>query len=433
MSISEPSPRLSRSAGSWPWLAAASAIGVASVSSPGAASILVAVSVALVLRQVVRPLGSSNNVRLIGIVVVVGVALSLQTGFVGIPDIGALGYLAWLGPPALTAAAMFVRGRTFGWADPLVAGVLIAAVAAAGVVVMVEHGGADVGTDVYLAHLAGAAAIADGVHPYSDAVQYPDGSPFAPEGAIFEGYAYPPLTLWAYAVTTWATGDPRWLNVIAWVGVLAFAGLDLYLKRRELLVPVLVVLAALPTWRLMVFAGWTEPITVALLVAAAAFWRGRTLTSGLLVGLALASKQYMVLLGPVLLFVRDSKSRLRAGIAVLTAIATLVPYFVSDPASLVEKMVLGASAMGFRTDSQSLAVWLGSYGPAQTVLGLLAVLAVGWLMGRQAPVPANFMVGVGLSIGAFFLLTLAFSNYWFLVASLVGLSVAFREPPKEGT
>jgi hypothetical protein len=403
------------------------------VSTPGAASLLAAIGVALALRQAVRPIGSSNDIRLIGIVVIAGVAFSVQTGLIGIPEIATLGYLSWLGPPSLVAAAMFVRGRTFGWADPLVAAALVGAVTAAGVAVMVEHGGGDIGTDVYLAHRAGAAAIADGVNPYSDAVKYPDGSPFSPEGSVFQGYAYPPFTLWAYAVTIWATGDPRWLNVIAWVGVLAFAGRSLYLRRRELMVPVLVVLAALPTWRLMVFTGWTEPLTVALLVAAAAFWRGRTLTSGLLLGLALASKQYMVLLAPMLLFVRDRKSRLRAGVAVGTAIVTLVPYLVADPRSLVASMVVRPLSLGFRPDTQSLTVWVGAYGPAQTVIGLVALFFVGWLMGRQSPAPGNFLVGVGLSLAVFFLLTMAFANYWFMVAALLGLSVAFREAPITGS
>ena len=362
----------------------------------------------------------------VGVVVVALIALG--TDLIRIPEVAGLELAIWMAPPvviAVVGVARYVRRKDI---SPVTSLVLVAAVAAAGAGVMVDHAGTNVGVDVYLSHVAAADALADGENPYTDAVRYPNGSPFAEEGAVLEGYSYPPVTLWAYAVSTWVTGDPRWLNVAAWVGVVCAILWRLFRQRPDRVVAFALVLAVAPAWRLVVFTGWTEPLTIALLVGAALAWRKTTIGSGILLGLALASKQYMILLAPLLLLHRDRGQSRRLAAAGVTAAATLLPYAVADLDVYVDRLITRPLSLGYRPDTQSLPGLLDRLGVSPEiplVAALLAVMAVSWAVTRSPRGPDTFLVGAATVMAVFFLLSLGFANYWFLVAALLICGAAF--------
>jgi hypothetical protein len=362
----------------------------------------------------------------VGVVVVAAIALGAD--LTRIPDATGIELAIWMGPPAAIAVvglARHVRRRAIA---PMASLVLVAAVVAAALGLMADHAGTNVGVDVYLSHVAAADALADGENPYTDAVRYPNGSPFAEEGAVLEGYGYPPVALWAYAISTWLTGDPRWLNVTAWVVVVCAVLWRVYRHRRDLVIPFALVLAVAPAWRLVVFTGWTEPLTIGLLVAAAFAWRRTAIGSGILLGLALASKQYMILLVPLLLLHRDRDQVRRVATAGVTALASLVPYAVADFGLFVDRLVTRPLSFGYRPDTQSLPGLLDRLGATPdipVVVAVAAVVVVSWAVTRAPRGPDTFLIGTAVVMGVFFLLSLGFANYWFFVSGVLVAGAAF--------
>lgn len=345
-----------------------------------------------------------------------------------IPDVTEWEFVLWLGPPLAVATFALLQSVRAGAVAPAVSVVLVASVLAAGGFVMADHGGDAVGFDVYLAHVAAASALEDGENPYSDAVRYPDGSPTAEEGAFLEGYSYPPVALWAYALTAWLTGDPRWLNLVAWAGVMVVLLWRLYRTRPDWVVLFALVLAVSPAWRLIVFSGWTEPLTIGLLVAAACAWRRSPVVSGILLGLALASKQYMILLAPLLLLHRDPNQVRRLVPAGAIAFATLVPYAWWDLGLLIDRLVLRPLSIGHRPDTQSLTGLLERVGLSPdipVVVAIVAAIAMSWAASRTPRGPDTFLLAAAQVLGVFFLLSLGFANYWFLAAGLLVAGAAF--------
>ena len=395
----------------------------------GAPGAVLAVMVGfLLLVRIRRPpaFDSAGVTVFVGVVVVASIALG--TDLMGIPDVTGLELAIWMAPPVVIAAvgvARYVRRKDI---SPVTSLVLVAAVATAGVGVMIDHAGTNVGVDVYLSHVAAADALGDGENPYTDAVRYPNGSPFAEEGAVLEGYGYPPVTLWAYAVSTWLTGDPRWLNVTAWVAAVCAVLWSLYRRRPDLVIPFALVLAVAPAWRLVVFTGWTEPFTISLLVAAAFAWRRTAVGSGILLGLALASKQYMILLVPILLLHRDRGQVRRVATAGATAVATLLPYALADFALLVDRLVTRPLSFRYRPDTQSLPGLLDRLGVSPdipVVVAVAAVLVVSWAVTRTPRGPDTFLVGTAVVMAVFFLLSLSFANYWFFASGMLVAGAAF--------
>ena len=425
-----PTAEIAPTTGMWATgvLSGAALIGLASVSPASTATVASVLGIALLFawKLGARP----ASMRLLGALVVVSTIGAFGSGLVRIPEITPPELLAWLVPPAAVAASMIVRPHIEH--RNVVVGVLIVVVAGIGAVVMVEHAQSPVGVDVYLAHQSAAEAMSEGENPYSEAVRYPNGSPYAAEGEVLEGYAYPPVTLWAFAASTWLTGDPRWLNVALWIATLSAVACKGIRSGSAVTAAVVVVLAAAPAWRLVVFTGWTEPLTIALLAVAALTWKRSPIGSGVALGLALASKQYMVLLLPLLLLHRDDEHRPRTATAILTAGVTLIPYAVLDLGLLIDRLVLRPMSLPFRPDSQNLVAAVGGFEGGQSVLtglALVAVLVVSWHFGRSATGQDTFLLGSAAALGIFFLLTLAFANYWFFVAALAALAVTVSAGP----
>jgi hypothetical protein len=288
--------------------------------------------------------------------------------------------------------------------------------------------GSSIGSDVYNAHHAAGFAMSNGSNPYSEAVSFVDGNPFG-EAREFEGYPYPPVALMTYGLTSSFT-DPRLITVISSVAFLG--GLGWLAARRTsseastVALSSLLVLALSPLNGLVWLMAWTEPLTIILFAGAALTWRRSTTWSGVLLGLALASKQYLIFLLPLLLLHREKGWTRRSMIALGTAAVTLLGGLGPNPAGFLRAIVGNLTTIGFRPDTQSLPGLANDLGVGFVLpnwLWITLSLVFVALIARSSTTRAGFMVRAALGLGVAFSLGLAFPNYWFLVAGLLGIGL----------
>jgi hypothetical protein len=295
-------------------------------------------------------------------------------------------------------------------------------------VMVVSIGGewsSPLGSDVYHAHRSAGGALEAGENPYSDAVTFDDGNPFAPEDRVFVGYPYPPVTLSAYGIAG-AFTDPRLISTVAWLGFLGWLGLRAWSSRVDgspsVSLSALLMMSLASVGSEVWYMAWTEPLTLLLFLVAALTWKKSTTGSGVLLGLALASKQYLILLLPLVALHRDVGWRRRSITAVLTALFTLLLGLLPDPQAFIQATVRNLTLIGFRPDTQSLPGLMNEIGlevllPNWVWIGLSLVVVAALAVSSKTR--AGFVTRAGLGLGIAFLLGLAFSNYWFLVAGLL--------------
>jgi len=309
------------------------------------------------------------------------------------------------------------------------------AVAVAGVAIVTgqmisAEWNSDFGTDVYQGHEAAGAAIRDGENPYSEAVRFFNGSPYEGEDAIYEGYPYPPVVLLTYGLAA-AFTDPRLVSTLAWFGILAWSARAAFRGRREqnTSMAVFLLLATFPGWPLLWFTSWTEPVSLLCFLAAAVTWRRNAIVSGILLGLALASKQYMIFLAPLVLLHRDEDWVKRVMSAGATILASLLPWLLVDSAGFFTAVVGNPAQIGFRPDSSSIPGLLDRLGlrfwlPQWALLGL--GLGFSAFVGRRSNSVPGFVGSTGIILGFVFAAALAFSNYWFLVMGLFSVCLVLE-------
>jgi len=286
-----------------------------------------------------------------------------------------------------------------------------------------------VGTDIYRAHRTAGEVLTNGQNPYTDVVRFEDGNPYG-EGRVFEGYPYPPVVLGTYGLAGSVT-DPRLISTVAWLFFLGWLGWRAVQWRSgeasSLSLAVLMVLGLSPLNSLIWFMAWTEPLTLALFAVAAILWERYPRSSGVFLGLALASKQYLVFLAPMLVLHRDRGSRPRSVLAAGVAGVTILVGFAPDPPAFLRSTVGNLADIAFRPDTQSLPGLLGDLGlqlNLPNIAWILVGLGVTTLLARSSTTSSGFMIRAGLGLGSAFVLGMAFPNYWFLVAGLLGLGSA---------
>jgi uncharacterized membrane protein len=172
----------------------------------------------------------------------------------------------------------------------------------------------------------------------------------------------------------------------------------------------------------VVFMAWTEPLTLVLLFAASLTWKRSTVWSGILLGLALASKQYLIFFLPLLILHRDDGWRPRATAAIASAAATVGVGMVMGPSSFLQSTLGNLAGIGFRPDTQSLPGLANELGIAFLLPNWLWIgvsLAVMALLARSSRSRADFFLRGGLGLGIALLVGQAFPNYWYLVAGMM--------------
>ena len=369
-----------------------------------------------------EPRGRPWEAMMAGVVAIYGLIAFLAPTTSLSPTSSAASPLIGLFWAALAAITYLVRRRSPRRVAVAITALTLAATILFGTAAIAEVRG--VGFDVLFLHTEAAQALANGQNPYTDAVAVPNGAPTAEEGDLIEGYVYPPVTLIAYASGFWALDDPRYVSLAAWTVVLGLFGLTSLSPSQGRNLYVMLLLAALPGIQLVLQAAWTEPLSLAFLVAAFFYWH-RPKTSGLALGLALASKQYFIVSWPLLLLHRDGGWRRRTTIAVAVAGLTLAPALLWDVGAF------WSAAIGFhagtppRLDSSNLVGLVGLFGVTWDppfLLALGAPMLIAGLFGWRSRTRIGFALTLSVALTTSFLLsTQAFANYWFLILGLGAL------------
>jgi uncharacterized membrane protein len=223
--------------------------------------------------------------------------------------------------------------------------------------------------------------------------------------------------------------DPRLISAVAWLAVVGWLGWVAWKEETgaDTNYAMFLLVAGVSVWPVVLFGSWTEPLSVALFVLAAILWRRRPVPSAVLLGLAIASKQYFIFLAPLLVVHRDESKWMRLGMASALGLLTILIGLVPDPSAYVTATITNLSEIGFRPDTQSLPGLLASYG-IEFFLGPIAWIGVGLIMtsivARGSETPSEFLARAALALGLAFFIGSAFINYWFLVLAVAAVATA---------
>lgn len=282
-------------------------------------------------------------------------------------------------------------------------------------------------SDIYRVHQAAGDALRSGQNPYSSAVIFESGNPFDADARDVVGYPYPAVPLAVYGGVG-AVTDPRLVSAIAWLGLLFWLAVRSNRSKRNAgaALAALVVLATAPIWKFALFMSWTEPLSVILLAVAMWMLVSRKGHPGgvILLGLALASKQYFVFLAPGLVMLARGVNRKRAWQALgIAGTVALIPALFG-PAQYFDAVVGVFNEIGFRPDTQSINGLLASMGSELVVptalwlpLVLVVTALVGWRIRRLDRLGELVVIG----LATVFLLSYAFPNYWMLVTAMAAI------------
>ena len=281
--------------------------------------------------------------------------------------------------------------------------------------------------DVYDLHISAADSLLDLENPYTE-TSAPDTRPNAPPGSVWEGYPYPPLTLIAYTGAYIVLGDPRWMTVIAVaIAVVLMVQPWAILGRAHAaaLVAVALALATQPLLGYIVRSAWTDALALPFLAAAGVLWRKNPAMAAIALGLALGTKQYFVLVLPLLLVWSDDFRWKRAGIAGSVAFLSVLPAFVVDAQGAWDALVVAHLETTLRLDSIGLAGF-GWHVP--TWLVIAATITTALWMGWRGGLASRFLIGLAATLGVTFMVgSQAFLNYWFIVGAVAVVAVASDE------
>jgi hypothetical protein len=313
--------------------------------------------------------------------------------------------------PLLAAAALLTSGRVSDWwFRLLVIGFAVGCVATI-------RASPRPAIDVWYLVQHASDCVLRGCNPYTLT------TPQAP--GVQNGFPYLPMTAVLLAPFRLLLHDVRYGEAVAVVvaaALLRRCGTSRTLRLSPLLLCV-------PGLFFQIEQAWTESLLLVLLVgcAAAALRRrmsGRSwVAAGVLLGLALGTKQHMWLLLPV---AAVTLGRRTTAVAAVTGIVVVLPWFVVDPSALWHRTVTDFVDITPRTDA--LTYWLHEPAGARTTLALL-VLAfaylIVWLSCRGAP--HRFLLGSGAVLAGFDLMNKqSFYNQWVLVTWLLLAAAAIE-------
>ena len=334
-----------------------------------------------------------------------------------------IGVLVLAAASAAPVLLPLVRPELAGW----VAGAGLAA--AAGGFALVIVGSTPV-IDVWELLQGAGHGLAGGRNPYE--LTFPG----SPPGQVRDCFTYLPATMLLTAPGVWLGGDARWAELVLLVATGAF--LCWHLRARGGTALALALLAViLPGSGYMVQQSWTETVMLPALVGTAVLVdhglikRGRTGWAAVVFGVALASKQHVLLLVPLLLLCRFRRREL--AVTAGTAAVLTLPWLLANPTRFLRCTVTLFFNAPPRTDSLSL--WLLVPAPARLPALVVALLAGYVLAWRCCPrTGGGFLVGCAVVLSTFGLLNKqTFLNQWWLVGALIvaGLALAERRQLSE--
>jgi hypothetical protein len=329
-----------------------------------------------------------------------------------------IGVLVLAAAGAVPVLLPLVRPEFVGW----VAGAGLAA--ATGGFALVTVGSTPV-IDVWELLQGAGHGLAGGRNPYE--LTFPG----SPPGQVRDCFTYLPATMLLTAPGVWLGGDARWAELVLLVATGAL--LCWHVRARggtPLALALLMVI--LPASGYMVQQSWTETVVLPALVGTAVLAdRGRAGWAAVTFGVALASKQHVLLLVPLLLLCRFRPREL--AVTAGTAAVLTLPWLLANPTRFLRCTVTLFVNAPPRTDSFSL--WLLLPQPARLPVLVVALLA-GYLLAWRycPPTGAGFLVGCAVVLSTFGLVNKqTFLNQWWLVGALIvaGLALAPRRVASE--
>jgi hypothetical protein len=297
----------------------------------------------------------------------------------------------------------------------------------------------DPAIDVFMFQQMSADGLLHGRNPYAIRYPslYPPGTPFYGPGVVGAdnrldyGFPYFPLSLLMVVPAYALGGDSRFAHVVA---IAATAGLMVAARPGRWAGLVAVLFLLTPTVYFVVEQSWTEPLlafTFSLTMFCALRWR-RALPYAL--GLLFATKQYTVLMVPLVWLLVDEprsskKLAILLGKAAAVALAITLPFFLWDARAFYRAVVAFQFLQPFRLDALSYLVWIHHNYPQLTIerwAPFACVLpAIAFSLWRCSRSPAGFAAAVTLVYLTFFAFNKqAFANYYYFVVATACWSAA---------
>jgi hypothetical protein len=357
---------------------------------------------------------------------VCGVVTLTVRGYTYLLPGAALGVRVTLAVTAFVAAGLLLLPRRRA-AD---AALLVAAAGHVGAVAAVVRLDPAPRIDVWYTLQGAADALARGENVYTQVWVGPPG--------VMQAFTYLPWTGALVAPGRWLLGDVRW----ALLAAMLLTALALRIGGRTRGAAAGAVLLLLPGTATQAEQAWTEPLLLACLAGAAvALTRGRagsgrsdrTAVAVLLVGLALASKQHIAVLLPVLAAWPRFGVRRTLG-SCFVAAALVAPWFVAAPAAMwhdVVTFLVGFPALRFSNTLYLFAANDLGWAPPFWATGLVVVatvVAAARTVHRRRPGTAELLRWCAIVLLVANLLNKqAFYNQYWLVVGLVVLSWALPQ------
>ncbi|QUQ70069.1 hypothetical protein [Kutzneria sp. CA-103260] len=271
--------------------------------------------------------------------------------------------------------------------------------------------------DVWVILHDSALGLLRGLNPYE--MHFPD-VPAEPPVQTSNCFNYLPATFLLTAPSQWLFGDVRWLETGYLFGAVALLG---WHTRRW---PLALLVGALPGTLYVVQQAWTEPMLLLGLVAGyVLIERGRANWAIVPIALALATKQHMVVLVPLLAFWPKFGWR-RVLVTFGAAAAVCLPWVIADPGRFRTCTV--DFFLFAPMQNRSVSFYQLIPAPLGTLV-VVAVLALAyWLVIRSR---TGFLLGAGVVLVAFNLVNKqTFLNQWVFAAELIvaGLAVISTTP-----
>ncbi len=276
-------------------------------------------------------------------------------------------------------------------------------------------------------------ALLKGEKPYS--VRYrnlyhPDTSLYG-DAMVTNGWLncscpYPPLSLILGATARAIGGDVRWSHLLALE--LAAVLMTLAAGRWGALAAAMVLL--MPRALLVVEVAWTDAHVIMMLALVLYCARHKPKALWLAIGLLLASKQYTALMLPLVFLLTENRSQAVKLMlqALATAGAITLPFFLWEPTTFWQNVVLLQFQLPFRMDALSYTSWIAHLTGIQIGAGagfIAATAAIIWTARRSNRTPAGFIAAAAFVMLAFFALNKQAScNYYFLVIACASFAAA---------
>jgi hypothetical protein len=294
--------------------------------------------------------------------------------------------------------------------------------------------------DVWVWHGEAFHRLSVGINPYVPPLPniYGDGRLYG-EGAVqgdqvLVGFPYPPLSLLLAGIGHVIGGDYRYAQAAA---ITLTGGLFAFARPGRIAFGAAALFLFTPRVFIVVEQGFTDPFALCILAAVAFCAIRRPTLLPYLLGMAVATKQYLVFVLPLttLLFSRPLSKKdwlVWMGKVFASGLATCLPFLLWSPKDFIASVLLFQAHQPFREDSLSYVAWWAKQGGARESrlwLTFAVTLPLAALALRRAPRSiTGFLAGSALVLLGFFAFSKqAFCGYYFLILGLLSGAAASCE------